>query len=79
MQYTVICWYLVKTTLAVYLIFDKIIFFESLIIFLEPVNKLFTGILIFKSNNNSYHDDTSVFFNDFDEEDPHLDAVKCQT
>ena len=79
MQYTVICWYLVKTTLAVYLIFDKIIFFESLIIFLEPVNKLFTGILIFKSNNNSYHDDTSVFFNDFDEEDLHLDAVKCQT
>ena len=79
MQYTVICWYLVKTTLAVYLIFDKIIFFESLIIFLEPVNKLFTGILIFKSNNNSYHDDTSVFFNDFDEEDPHLDAVKFQT
>ena len=79
MQYTVICWYLVKTTLAVYLIFDKIIFFESLIIFLEPVNKLFTGILIFKSNNNSYHDDTSVFFNDFDKEDPHLDAVKCQT
>ena len=33
-----------KTTLAVYLIFYKLIYFESLIIFLEPTIKLITGI-----------------------------------
>ena len=38
------CRYLVKTTLAIYLIFYKLIFFESLIIFLEPTIKLITGI-----------------------------------
>ena len=36
--------YLVKTTLAVYLIFSKLIFFETLIMFLEPTIKLITGI-----------------------------------
>ena len=35
---------LVKTTLAVYLIFDKLIFFETLTIFLETAIKLITGI-----------------------------------
>ena len=33
-----------KTTLAVYLIFYKHIFFDSLIIFLEPTIKLITWI-----------------------------------
>ena len=34
------CQYWVKTTLAIYLISYKLIFFESLIIFLEPTSKL---------------------------------------
>ena len=38
------CQYLVKTTLVVYLIFDKLIFFETLIIFLESKIKSITGI-----------------------------------
>ena len=38
------CRYLVKTTLAVDLIFYKHIFFETLIIFLESTIKLITGI-----------------------------------
>ena len=38
------CWYLVETTLAIYLAFYKLIFFESLIIFLESTIKLFIGI-----------------------------------
>ena len=29
-----------------------------------------------KSNNDSYHDGTSAFFNDFSERDPHLNAVE---
>ena len=45
-------------TLTVYLIFYKLIFFENVIIFLEPTIKLITGI----SNNNSYHDGTSAFY-----------------
>ena len=44
---------MIKTTLAVYLIFYKLIFFESLIIFIEPTIKLITGIFDFQ-NNNSY-------------------------
>ena len=35
---------MVKTTLTVYLIFYKLIFFESLIIVLETTIKLITGI-----------------------------------
>ena len=38
------CRYLVKTTLIADLIFYKLKFFESLIIFLEPTIKLITGI-----------------------------------
>ena len=38
------CLYLVKTTLFVDLIFHKLIFFESLIIFPEPTIKLITRI-----------------------------------
>ena len=38
------CQYLVKTTFAVYLVFYKLIFFESLIIFLKPTLKLITRI-----------------------------------
>ena len=38
------CQYLVKTTLAVYLLFYKLIVFESLIIFVEPAIKLIAGI-----------------------------------
>ena len=38
------CRYLVKMTLVVYLIFYKLIFFETLIIFLELTIKLITGI-----------------------------------
>ena len=38
------CRYLVKTTLAVNLIFCKLIFFETLIIFVELTIKLITGI-----------------------------------
>ena len=55
------CRYLVKTTIAAYLIFYKLIFFESLIIFLEPTMKLITGTLICKSNNNFCHHGTSAF------------------
>ena len=39
------CQYLVKATLVVYLIFYKLIFFETLIIFLEPKIKLIKGII----------------------------------
>ena len=38
------CWYLVKTTLAVYLSFYKLLFFESFIVFREPTIKLVTEI-----------------------------------
>ena len=37
-------WYLVKTTLVIYLIFYQLIFSESLILFLEPTIKLITEI-----------------------------------
>ena len=43
------CRYLVKTTLAVYLIFCKLMFFETLIIFLESTIKLITGIFDFQN------------------------------
>ena len=33
--------------------------------------------MICESNNNSYHDDTSAFFQFFFEKDPHLNAVEC--
>ena len=36
--------YLVKTTLAFYIIFYKLIFFESLIVFVEPTIKLMAVI-----------------------------------
>ena len=65
---------MVKTTVAVYLIFYKLIFFESLIMFLEPTIKLITGIFDLQSNNNSYHDGTSAFVRYFFEKDPHLNA-----
>ena len=42
------CRYLVKTTLLVYLFFYKLIFFETLIIFLESTIKLITGIFDFQ-------------------------------
>ena len=32
--------------------------------------------MICKSNNNSYHDGTSAFFNVFSEKDPELNAVE---
>ena len=35
------------------------------------------GYLICKSNNNSYHDGSSAFFDLFFEKDPHLNAVEC--
>ena len=57
------CRYLVKATLVAYLIFYKLMFFESLIIFLQPLIKLITGIFdLQKINNNSYRDGASVFF-----------------
>ena len=37
-----------KTTLTVYLFFDKLIFFETLIIFQESTIKLITGIFDFQ-------------------------------
>ena len=40
--------YFVKKTLTVYLIFYKLVFFESLIIFLEPKVKLITRIFDFQ-------------------------------
>ena len=52
-------------TVVVYLIFHKLIFFESLFIFLEPTIKLITRIFDLQSNNNSYHDGTSAFFDIF--------------
>ena len=67
---------MLKATLAVYLIFDKLIFFESLIIFLEPTIKLIKEYSICKSNNNSYHHGTSAFFDVFFEKDPHVNAVR---
>ena len=63
-----------KKALVVYLIFHKLIFFETSIIFLESTIKLITEIFDDnqsndndndKSNDNPYHDDTSVFFNVF--------------
>ena len=33
--------------------------------------------MISKSNNNSYHDNTSIFFNVFSEKDLHLNAIEC--
>ena len=42
------CRYLAKTTLAIYLIFYKLIFFETLIIFLESSIKSITGIFDFQ-------------------------------
>ena len=41
-------WHLVKTTLAVYLIFYKLVFFETLIIFRDTTIKLITGIFYFQ-------------------------------
>ena len=38
------CRYLVKTTFAVYLIFYKLIFFETLVIFIDSTIKLITEI-----------------------------------
>ena len=35
--------------------------------------------MISKSNNNSFHDDTSAFFNVFSEKDAHLNAVEVVT
>ena len=43
------CQYLVKTTLAIYLIFYKLNVFESLIIFLESTIKLITEIIDFRA------------------------------
>ena len=43
------CRYLVKATLAVYLTFYKLIFFETLITFLESTIKLITGIFDFQT------------------------------
>ena len=75
------CQYLVKTTLAVYLIFYKLIFLGTLLIFLKPTIKLITEIFDCKINNNSYYDGTSAFvrclmFDAFSEKDPHLNAVE---
>ena len=53
-----------KTTLAVYQTFYKLVFFETLIMLLEPTTKLITEIqkyLICKSNINFYQDVTGVF------------------
>ena len=56
-------WYLVKTTLAVYLMFYKLIRFETLIIFLE-------------ATNNFYHADISSFFQCFfSEKDPRINVL----
>ena len=41
-------------------LFNFSIFFENLIIFLEPANKLITEM--FELQNNSCHDGTSTFF-----------------
>ena len=41
-------WHLVKTTLAVYLTFYKLVFFETLIIFRDTTIKLNTGIFYFQ-------------------------------
>ena len=38
------CRFLMKTTLAIYQIFYKLTFYETLVIFLEPTIKLITGI-----------------------------------
>ena len=56
---------MIKTTLAVYLNFGKLIFFESMIIFLEPKIKLITRLF-----------GTGVFFDVFVDKDPHLNAVE---
>ena len=66
---------MVKTTLAVYLIFYRLMFFETLIISLETAIKLITENLICKSNNNSYNNGTSAFYDVFWEKDPHLNVI----
>ena len=71
------CRYLVKTTLVVYLFFHKLLFFETLIIFLESTIKLIIGIFDLQNNNNSYHDSTSAFLRCYSEKDLHLVAVQC--
>ena len=42
------CRYVMKTTLAVYLIYYKLIFLKILITFLEPTIKLITGMFNLK-------------------------------
>ena len=56
------CCYMVKTTLVVYFHFYKLIFFETTFIILEPTIKLITGIFDLQISNNSYQDNTSVYF-----------------
>ena len=62
-------------TLAVYLTFYKLNFFETFIIFLERTINLIRGIFDCKSHNNSYFDCTSVFFDIFSKTDRHPNAV----
>ena len=54
-----------KATLACLSFFLKLIFFGTLIVFLEPTIKFLQEYLISKSNNNSYQDGTGVFFSMF--------------
>ena len=44
---------------------SKLKFFETLIMFLESTSNYLQEYFISKSNNNSYHDGTTAFFNVF--------------
>ena len=44
---------------------SKLKFFETLIMFLESTSNYLQEYFISKSNNNSYHDGTSAFFQCF--------------
>ena len=67
---------MVKTTLIVYLIFYKLILFETLIIFIEPTIKLITGIFDLQPIIIIIIMTTQVLCWCFFRKDPHLNAVK---
>ena len=71
------CWYLVKTTLVIYLIFYKLIFFETLIIFLESTVKQinYRNIWFAKVTIILIRMSQVLFLVFFFEKDPHLNTL----
>ena len=58
------CSYLVTKTLAFHVLFYKLIFFETLIIFLSPTIELITKVFC-KSSHDSYQFNTGIGFSCF--------------